>query len=397
MTIKEDVTVEDTSEQEPTNEVHHASSTISRCHGKLVPGENHLSAETAHGQDDSNNNSNSNLAPGPSFSATPETASEGKDQSNKSGRDEREIDLETDSVAEQRWNLKLIRAFCGKIVSDARFQLLVVILILINGAMMGIATFDFVEKNPSIASVFATIDLAFLVIFTAELALQFIYHGLHLFTDGWLVFDFVIILMSWSLSSMQIVRTFRVFRALRLVTRIKVLKNLVSALFSVGPRMSAIFCLLLLIFYIYGVMCTVLFKDLYKDGHTEHDYFSRLDFTLWTLLVMMTLDWAYVARQVMAVIPFSWTIFVSFVMITSFIAYNLIIAVVCDSVSIIEQQGKEEENEEEEEEEEAENNDAVHTGKIQELHRRIEALTRQQHQVLKMLQEAVESNKTGSE
>lgn len=391
MTIKEDVIVEDTSEQEPIDEVRHASSNISICHGKLVPAENHLSAETAHGRDDSN--SNSNVALRPSFSATPETASEGEEQTNESRRDDKEVDLETDSVAEQRWNLKLIRAFCGKIVSDARFQLLVVILILINGAMMGIATFSFVEKNPSIASVFATLDLAFLIIFTAELALQFIYHGLHLFTDGWLVFDFVIILMSWSLSSMQIVRTFRVFRALRLVTRIKVLKNLVSALFSVGPRMSAIFCLLLLIFYIYGVMCTVLFKDLYKDGHTEHDYFSRLDFTLWTLLVMMTLDWAYVARQVMAVIPYAWMIFVSFVMITSFIAYNLIIAVVCDSVSIIEQQGKEEENEEEAE---AENNDAVHTGKIQELHRRIEALTRQQHQVLKVLQEAVERNTTGS-
>jgi hypothetical protein len=69
-----------------------------------------------------------------------------------------------------------------------------------------------------------------------ELALQFIYRDIKLFLDGWLVFDFCIVLMSWSLESLQVVRTFRVFRALRLVTRVRVLKNLVSALFSVGPR-----------------------------------------------------------------------------------------------------------------------------------------------------------------
>mmetsp|Transcript_28203 Transcript_28203/g.46713 ORF Transcript_28203/g.46713 Transcript_28203/m.46713 type:complete len:369 (+) Transcript_28203:345-1451(+) len=286
----------------------------------------------------------------------------------------------------KRLTVESIRAATGKIVDDSRFQIFIIVLILINAAMMGIATFDFVTDVENVKNAFEIVDKIFLIIFTIELGLQFVYRGVKLFTDGWLVFDFIIVVMSWSLESLQIVRTFRVFRALRLITRVKVLKNLVGALFSVGPKMLAIMLLLLLIFYIYGVMCTVLFNDLYRDGFTEEDYFSSLGKSLWSLLVMMTLDWANISRQVMKVYSWSWMIFVSFVLITSFIAYNLIIAVVCDSVSIIEQQ---------EEEEEEEDLEEIHSGKIRQLKNRVAELAKQQQQVLHTLQEIL--NKSNGE
>jgi hypothetical protein len=283
----------------------------------------------------------------------------------------------------KQWSLLAIREAAGKLVNHAHFQVFIIILILINAIMMGIGTFDFVQNNPSTSEAFEATDKAFLIAFTIELAMQFIYRDFGLFTDGWLVFDFVIVVMSWSLESLQIVRTFRVFRALRLVTRIKVLKNLITSLFSVAPRMLAIFCLLLLIFYIYGVMCTVLFKDLFREGLTTNDYFSRLDISLWTLLAMMTLDWGDTTRQVMLVYPWAWAIFVSFVMITSFIAYNLIIAVVCDSVSVIEKMDKEEV----EDEDDQEAKEAVQYRKIRQLQERVAELAKQQQQVLQALLE----------
>ena len=123
-------------------------------------------------------------------------------------------------------------------------------------------------------------------------------------------------------------------------------------------------------------MCTVLFGDLFENGQTEQDYFSRLDLTMWTLLVIMTLDWAEIARQVQAVYPLSPIVFVSFVGITSFIAYNLMIAVVCDSVTIIEQQYKEEIAEEEEEFEHV---------KIERLQKRVLELTQQQQDIQQAL------------
>lgn len=250
----------------------------------------------------------------------------------------------TDQVEneDEAGTFKRFRDFCGACVNNERVQNFILLLIIINAIMMGLGTFGFVTKDPEVTAAFELTDMVFLIVFTVELSFHFAYRGFSLFTDGWLVFDFVIIVMSWSLATLRIVRTFRIFRALRLVTRVAILRNLVHALFSVGPRIFGIGALLMLIFYIYAVMCTILFKDLYANGHLDHDYFSRLDRSFWTLFVMMTLDWTNVSRQVMDVYPLSWMIFVSFVMISSFIVYNLVVAVVCDSVKLIEAANKEE-------------------------------------------------------
>jgi hypothetical protein len=119
------------------------------------------------------------------------------------------------------------RYYCGMIVNAKRVQLFIVTLIAINAIMMGIGTFDFVTENATVDRAFEEIDQVFLIIFTIELAMQAFYHGWKLLLDGWLVFDLVIIVTSWTFSQVQIIRAFRIFRALRLITRVKVMKNLV--------------------------------------------------------------------------------------------------------------------------------------------------------------------------
>lgn len=229
-------------------------------------------------------------------------------------------------------NFNNFRLLCGKVVNHYKTQMVIIILIIINAIMMGVATFDFVTENPAVENVFEKIDLVFLIIFSVELLLQLIYRGYTLFLDGWLFFDFVIIVISWSFSSLQIIRAFRVFRALRIITRIETMRNLVAALFDIMPRLGAITALLLLIFYIFAVLFTQLFGELTLSG----EYFTRLDYSLFTLFVMMTMEWADVARECMAVIWWAWAPFVAFIMITGFIVFNLIIAVVCDAVAVIE-------------------------------------------------------------
>ena len=144
------------------------------------------------------------------------------------------LDWQMDQYGHQRhWFRELmdcynqIRFNCGMFVNNGHVQFFIVLLISINALMMGIGTFDFVKKDPKVDNIFETIDLVFLIIFTVELGMQFIYHGWRLILDGWLVFDTIIIVTSWSFSSVQIIRAFRIFRALRLVTRIKIMKNLI--------------------------------------------------------------------------------------------------------------------------------------------------------------------------
>jgi hypothetical protein len=180
------------------------------------------------------------------------------------------------------------RKYIGEKVNDNRVQNFILLLIAVNSIMMGVATFSFVKDNADLSYKFDLVDQIFLIIFSVESGLQLLYYGWFLFKDGFLVFDLLIVIMSWALEGTQVIRAFRIFRALRLITRIQVMKNLVLALFSVIPKMTAISLLLMLIFFIFGVMMTTLFKGMYPEVLTQ-PYFESLFYSLFTLFQMMTL------------------------------------------------------------------------------------------------------------
>jgi Ion transport protein len=130
--------------------------------------------------------------------------------------------------------------------------------------------------------------------------------------DPWLVFDFLIVVTSWSLESLQVIRAFRSFRAFRLVTRIAPLRDLISAIGAVMPRIYAIMMLLMLVFYIFAVLFTELF------GHLalSENYFATLEASLFTCMQFMTLSWSDVTRELMLFVPWAWLPVVSFIAIT---------------------------------------------------------------------------------
>ena len=205
---------------------------------------------------------------------------------------------------------------CGKMVNDSRVQLFIIALIIANATMMGVATFRFVSDSPRMVNIFEKIDFAFLIVFTVELSFQLIYRGPGgLFTDGWLCFDAIVVVSSWGLDNFQIIRALRVFRAARLINRLETLKKLVQALLDVAPSVGGIVALLSLILYIFAVMCTVFFEDLYEIGITDEDYFGTLLKSLFTLFQCVTLSFSDVARQVAVEYWWAKAFFVVFVIV----------------------------------------------------------------------------------
>ena len=183
-----------------------------------------------------------------------------------------------------------LRKLIGEVVNDYRVQNTVLLLIAINSIMMGVATFPIVKQNQHVQDIFDDADQIFLVLFTIESAMQLIYHGWKILKDGFLVFDLLVVVMSWALEGgAQVFRALRIFRATRLITRIDTLKNLILALISVFPKMTAIAMFLCLIFYIFAVMFTQLFKGMTKPDQVEHLYFENIYRSLFTLFQMMTL------------------------------------------------------------------------------------------------------------
>jgi len=227
--------------------------------------------------------------------------------------------------------LKRMRELTGALVNHSHIQAAALICIILNAFMMAIATYPFVYSSPNLSKAFEQSDLVFLTIFSVESGMQLIYHGMYLFLDGWLAFDLVLVMFSWAFSPFTVLRSFRILRVLRLLNRVQNIRDLIDALLSAMPRLVAMAGLLGLIFYIFAVMFTHLFKDLPLD----EPYFVSLSASLFTLFQVMSLDWASTARECMAYYPWAWVPFVTFIIISSFFAFNLIIAVICDAVGAI--------------------------------------------------------------
>jgi uncharacterized membrane protein (DUF373 family) len=232
----------------------------------------------------------------------------------------------------------------------------IIILIILNAIQMGLGTFNFVTQNPEVEDAFELVDKIFLIIFTVEVSLNFLHYirfDRIVITNGrlsfpalspdedaerleirpWLIFDASVVILSWAFASLSIVRAFRILRVLRLISKVESMKNVVNALITVMPKMGLVAFLLSLMLLVFGIAFTMLFSDLYEEGYTQYDYFSRIDITFLTLFQIMTFDsWHGVARSVMAVYPWSWILFIMWTILTGFIVVNLIIAIICESL-----------------------------------------------------------------
>mmetsp|Transcript_22353 Transcript_22353/g.52607 ORF Transcript_22353/g.52607 Transcript_22353/m.52607 type:complete len:350 (+) Transcript_22353:115-1164(+) len=221
----------------------------------------------------------------------------------------------------------------GALVHNQLFQKTMIALIVLNSLITAIGTIDMEE---SIEQAFDTADTVLLCIFTAELGLHILYYGPELFHDGWLTFDFVLVTCSWAFQAMTVLRAFRIVRAVRVVSKVKDLRELVMALFHTVDRMGAIASLLLLIYFVFTIFFTELFKDAYAKGVTSEDHFSTLGLTAFTLLQFMFLDdWSSMTKELMAEYWWSWIPILVFIIICTFVVMNLIIAVICDAVGAI--------------------------------------------------------------
>jgi hypothetical protein len=102
--------------------------------------------------------------------------------------------------------------FCGAIVNHPWVQQFIIFLTVVNAVMLGVATYDFVKESSTLNLAFETTDMIILIIFTVELVMQLLFHGHTFIKDGWLVFDFVIVIVSWSAASLQALRIVRVLK-----------------------------------------------------------------------------------------------------------------------------------------------------------------------------------------
>lgn len=150
------------------------------------------------------------------------------------------------------------------------------------------------------------------------------------FGNGWNLFDFTIVVLSFLPSTEEfalVARLVRVLRVLRLVSAVPQLRLIVATLVRSIPSMGHVIMLMSIIFYIYAVTGFHLFHE--YDGK----HWGTLGTALLTLFKIVTLEgWIEIMNAVIEAQPWSWIYFVSFILLGTFVMLNLFIAVVINNL-----------------------------------------------------------------
>lgn len=222
-----------------------------------------------------------------------------------------------------------IHEFCVRVTSSKVFKNTIVLIILINSIVLGLITSDAIYAK--FGKILEFILSTSVVIFTIEIILRIIAKGWRFFLNGWNIFDFLLVAIAFMPDTGAAItfRVFRVLRALRMVSSLKKLRHIVSAILVSAPHVFWAAVLLMIIFYIFGIMGQNLFHEEFPQ------WFGTLGETVYTLFQVTTLEsWSMgIARPVMKVFPWAWCYFVPFVMISSYIVLNVVVGVVVNATS----------------------------------------------------------------
>ena len=231
-----------------------------------------------------------------------------------------------------------LRERSRRFIERPRIVSAILSIIILNAVILGLSTSETLMASP-LGPTVHVLDDVILGIFVLELCIKLFAYRRDFFRSAWNVFDLCVVGFGLlpSSSGLSTLRGLRVIRALRLLSAIPQMRAVVQALLDALPGMGAVIVMISIVFYVFGVMATLMYGD-------EFDaWFGTLGRSLYTLFQVMTLEsWSMgIVRPVMELHPFAWVFFVCFIVVTSFSVLNLFIGLLVNTM----QTAVEEENE----------------------------------------------------
>ncbi|XP_066538961.1 sodium channel, voltage gated, type V-like, alpha b [Hoplias malabaricus] len=173
--------------------------------------------------------------------------------------------------------LNSVQGFFFDLVSKQAFDIIIMLLILLNMVTMMVET-D--EQSPRMEAILYNINLAFIIIFTTECIIKLIALRCYFFTISWNIFDFVVVILSIvgivladiiekyfvSPTLFRVIRLARIGRILRLIRGAKGIRTLLFALMMSLPALFNIGLLLFLVMFIYAIFGMANFAYVKKQG-----------------------------------------------------------------------------------------------------------------------------------
>ena len=216
-----------------------------------------------------------------------------------------------------------------RFVESRLFQGFILAVIVLNSVLFGFQTSQAVVAK--CGRFLSALDQACLVVFVVELVLKLIVYNRRFPYDAWNVFDFFIVAVSFvpDMGMLSSARLLRVLRVFKLVSGVRQMRVILGAIVKSIPGIMWVGAILLLFYYVYGIIGTVLFGSVFPD------WFGSLGASLYSLFQVMTLEsWSMgIARPVMEAFPYAWVYFVSYILIASFLVMNVVVGIVLNSIS----------------------------------------------------------------
>lgn len=220
---------------------------------------------------------------------------------------------------------------CAQIANSFRFQAFIFGVIVLNAVILGLSTYDSIDED--VGSELVVINEICVGIFVIELVIRIVAYGRRpqdFFRDGWNVFDFVVITAAFVpgvRESTTLLRLARLLRIVRIVTVLPEFRVLVKGMARSLPPLGSIALIGVLLMYVYGMLGWILFHE----GDPEN--WGTIGQSMLNLFVVLTLEnWPAYMEAAQEIYPWAWIYFVSYVMLASFLLFNVLIAVVLTSM-----------------------------------------------------------------
>ncbi|XP_075340375.1 sodium channel protein type 2 subunit alpha-like [Odontesthes bonariensis] len=262
-----------------------------------------------------------------------------------------------------------LQAFFFDLVSKQAFDIMIMMLIIVNMVTMMVETDEQSEPKESVLN---KINLVFIVFFTTECLIKLFALRCYFFTVAWNIFDFVVIILSItgivladiiekyfvSPTLFRVIRLARIGRVLRLIRAAKGIRTLLFALMMSMPALFNIGLLLFLVMFIYAIFGMANFAYVKKqDGVDDMFNFETFGNSIICLFQISTsAGWDNLLSPIMSSPPeecdstfintgtntrgncgnpsVGIAFFVSYIIISFLIVVNMYIAIILENFSV---------------------------------------------------------------
>ncbi len=211
---------------------------------------------------------------------------------------------------------------------DKRYQTLSMLVIIVNGAVLGAMTFE--GALDAVGEALTLIDHVCLAFFAFEVVVGLVSFGRkpwRYFRRGWNVFDFVIVVASFLPGLRENATILRLLRVVRIFRWMASLRVILVAMGKALPKSGGVFALTGVFMYLWAMIGWIAF------GSDDADHFDSVGTTLLVLLQMLTFDdLGSTIRESMALNPWTLPYFVGFILFAAFVLMNVLIGVVLASM-----------------------------------------------------------------